>query len=42
MILAKSQNSGKIHCPQMFSVGTPMVTLNNEHDGLQVRHNELA
>ena len=27
--------------PQNFLVGTPMVPLNNEHDGLQVRHNEL-
>ena len=28
--------------PPNFLAGTPMVSLNNEHDGLQVRRNELA
>ena len=28
--------------PPNFLAGTPMVPLNNEHDGLQVRRNELA
>ena len=28
--------------PHIFLAGSSMISLNNEHDGLQVRHNELA
>ena len=31
----------KFHCPQ-FLADMPMVPLNNEHESLQVHHNELA
>ena len=38
-----SQNLGKISLPPKFFLACiPMVLLNNEHDSLQVYHNELA